>query len=134
MMQPVEVKLLDFDFELNHHGLQNANFKITRISIGSHDFVIMHDEDSRGPSIIDYVDYFIPEIVNRYELNYETTTFYRHLGKVGAHDAKFYQVIFDCTRVKLSSSLPCLYEVAWKSVEEEQRAWMARQVFHASLH
>ncbi|MEF1300412.1 hypothetical protein QTO17_00575 [Vibrio owensii] len=132
-MQPVEVHHFQFDFELNSRGAQNASLKVTRISVGCHDFVVMHDEGSRGPSITDFVDHFIPDLAIKYGLNYETTSFYQHSGNVGAQDAKFHQLIFDSSKITRRSGLPCLYEVAWKPVLEEQRLWMAVQVFHASL-
>ncbi|MBD1559903.1 recombination-associated protein RdgC [Vibrio sp. S9_S30] len=75
----------------------------------------------------------MPELAIKYGLNYETTSFYQHSGKVGAQDAKFHQLIFDSSRITRRSGLPCLYEVAWKPVVEEQRLWMAGQVFHSSL-
>jgi hypothetical protein len=132
-MQSVEVYHFQFNFEFKIRGAQNASLKVTRISVGGHDFVVMHDQESRGLSINDFADHLIPELSIKYGLNYETTSFYQHSGKEGAKDAKFNQLIFDSSKITRRSGLPCLYEVAWKPVVEEQRLWMASQVLHASV-
>ncbi|MDH1472644.1 hypothetical protein [Shewanella sp. GD03713] len=134
MMHPVEIKQIKLAIEQNDRGLDAIALKVTLISVGGHDFVIMHEEKSTLPSITDFVEYCIPRLVVKLDLNFDSASFYLHNGDNGITEPTFLQLLFETKNSTSHGGKLCLNNGVRIHVGEKQSAWMAAQLLNVCLH